>query len=258
MAGIALTPTWEPEVYQLETTDLVVGGSGGISNLQPEQLGNRTEYLKAETDRILQTGLFAGGTELAEHAPGDVLTTAIGGKVLLLADDGGGPYSGMGKISLPSLAGMDAAFPDGASVAIVSAGHSFELVLDIDGGGNFTGYQKPWGSRFFAGFGTVILRFVPSTVTGAAQWVVMSECTSETSTPAGMFAPFPTGSPVAPGWLNCDGDTPLKADYPLLWAAIGTTYGPATTGPATTATFTLPETGSTIDALTGMVWRIKT
>lgn len=40
---------WETGIYQLETTDLVLGGlisSGGISNLQAQLLANRTAYLK--------------------------------------------------------------------------------------------------------------------------------------------------------------------------------------------------------------------
>lgn len=45
MAGLTETSTWESEIYQLETTDPVEGGSGGISNTQGRQLGNRTKYL---------------------------------------------------------------------------------------------------------------------------------------------------------------------------------------------------------------------
>jgi len=45
MAGLTETSTWENEIYQLETTDPVEGGSGGISNTQGKQLGNRTRYL---------------------------------------------------------------------------------------------------------------------------------------------------------------------------------------------------------------------
>jgi hypothetical protein len=37
---------WEEGIYQLEIQDPVIGGPGGISNLQATQLANRTLYLK--------------------------------------------------------------------------------------------------------------------------------------------------------------------------------------------------------------------
>ncbi|MGX2040671.1 hypothetical protein ACWJKU_11140 [Methylocaldum sp. MU1018] len=51
MADLIETPQWEPGIYQLETSDPVLGGPGGISNRQAEQLANRTQFLKglAET-----------------------------------------------------------------------------------------------------------------------------------------------------------------------------------------------------------------
>lgn len=46
MAALNETPTWEPSIYQLEQTDLVLGGASGISNEQAIQLANRTLWLK--------------------------------------------------------------------------------------------------------------------------------------------------------------------------------------------------------------------
>lgn len=45
MANVTETSTWESGIYQLEITDPVEGGSGGISNQQAKQLGNRTKWL---------------------------------------------------------------------------------------------------------------------------------------------------------------------------------------------------------------------
>lgn len=41
---------------------------------------------------------------------------------------------------------------------------------------------------------------------------------------------------IPSGWLLCDGSTKVQASYPNLYAAIGTTFGPATGG-----NFTLPD-----------------
>lgn len=38
---------WDEGIYQIETNDDVVGGPGGIDNIQATQLARRTKYLKA-------------------------------------------------------------------------------------------------------------------------------------------------------------------------------------------------------------------
>ncbi|WP_221740040.1 gp53-like domain-containing protein [Ectopseudomonas oleovorans] len=53
MANLPETPDYPAGVYQLETSDPVLGGPGGISNRQAEQLGNRTAWLKAKIDAFL-------------------------------------------------------------------------------------------------------------------------------------------------------------------------------------------------------------
>ncbi|WP_073673015.1 gp53-like domain-containing protein [Pseudomonas aeruginosa] len=53
MANLPETPDYPAGIYQLETADPVLGGPGGISNRQAEQLGNRTAWLKAKIDAFL-------------------------------------------------------------------------------------------------------------------------------------------------------------------------------------------------------------
>lgn len=48
MANLRETATWEAGVYQLETSDPVMGGENGIDNRAPRQLANRTLWLKTE------------------------------------------------------------------------------------------------------------------------------------------------------------------------------------------------------------------
>jgi len=43
---------WEPGVYQIKTTDPVLGGPNGIANVQAGQLANRTAYLKIRADDV--------------------------------------------------------------------------------------------------------------------------------------------------------------------------------------------------------------
>ncbi|MEH7988258.1 hypothetical protein V3394_18305 [Pseudomonas aeruginosa] len=56
MANVPETPDYPAGIYQLETSDPVLGGAGGIANRQAEQLANRTAWLKAKIDA------FIGGT----------------------------------------------------------------------------------------------------------------------------------------------------------------------------------------------------
>lgn len=53
MANLPETPDYPAGVYQLETSDPVLGGPGGIANRQAEQLGNRTAWLKDKVDAFL-------------------------------------------------------------------------------------------------------------------------------------------------------------------------------------------------------------
>lgn len=54
MANVTETSQWESGVYQIETTDPVLGGANGIANVQAKQLANRTTYLKARADLVDQ------------------------------------------------------------------------------------------------------------------------------------------------------------------------------------------------------------
>ena len=63
---LELEPSWEPEIYQIEskeidkstnkdimTGDKAVGGANGLANVQAKQLGNRTEWLYNAVSYIL-------------------------------------------------------------------------------------------------------------------------------------------------------------------------------------------------------------
>lgn len=52
MANLTETPTYDVGVYQIETTDPVLGGANGIANTQAKQLANRTSYLKVRADVV--------------------------------------------------------------------------------------------------------------------------------------------------------------------------------------------------------------
>lgn len=52
MPNLSETNNYEAGIYQLETTDFVIGGASGVSNTPNKQLANRTNYLKSHVDAI--------------------------------------------------------------------------------------------------------------------------------------------------------------------------------------------------------------
>lgn len=53
MADLPEVNNWEPGIYQLETSDPVLGGPEGIDNQQAKQLANRTQWLRDQIQKIL-------------------------------------------------------------------------------------------------------------------------------------------------------------------------------------------------------------
>ncbi|MEI7087581.1 tail fiber protein [Pectobacterium versatile] len=71
MANLSEQESWIDGIYQLETSDPVVAGPGGISNRQAEQLASRTAYLKKmqeTTGESLQKHLTASDPH-SQYAP---------------------------------------------------------------------------------------------------------------------------------------------------------------------------------------------
>ena len=95
MANLTLTRQWVENIYQLETSDPVMGGPDGIDNRQAKELGARTNYLKDQVDEINRdrtgyapkaspafTGIptaptAAAGTNNAQIATTEFVKTAI-------------------------------------------------------------------------------------------------------------------------------------------------------------------------------------
>lgn len=52
MANVPETPSFDAGIYQIETTDPVLGGPSGIANAQAKGLANRTAFLKQQIDQL--------------------------------------------------------------------------------------------------------------------------------------------------------------------------------------------------------------
>ncbi|ELZ9636335.1 TPA: tail fiber protein [Proteus mirabilis] len=201
MATLNESAVWEDGIYQLEVSDPVLGGPGGIANRQAEQLANRTNYLKKQAE--------GQKNELSEH---------------LKAANPHTQYARKGESYTKEES--DGKFPDKNSVAYLThvrhqdfqGSIGVKTLLSVRGADNEAGltlkpgidkslalkHNNKWNYYSFPDkSGTVVL-------------ASDAECVD--NYPVG--SPIPWPSPTAPsGYLICQGQTFNKATYPKLAVA---------------------------------------
>lgn len=102
MASLTELSQWENDIYQLETTDPVEGGAGGISNEQARLLGNRTRWLYDRTDEKILRGLISqsgGGSPSIS-----VVKNNTGGSVSSFVRNSEGVFTMTTSFTIPTLA----------------------------------------------------------------------------------------------------------------------------------------------------------
>lgn len=109
MANLNETAQWETGIYQLETSDPVMGGPDGIDNRQAKQLANRTLWLKNQT-AALQTATEGKATSATAVNAGNGLT-------------GGGNLTASRTISL----GQPGQISAQSQNAVQSSGHTHAI-----------------------------------------------------------------------------------------------------------------------------------
>ena len=116
MANLTETNRWEAGIYQLETSDPVMGGPNGIDNRAPRELANRTLWLKTELAKaVAQIGALNDGTQAYALKTGQI--TAGAGLT------GGGTLAANRTISM----GQPADLTETSESVAVSNTHSHKL-----------------------------------------------------------------------------------------------------------------------------------
>ena len=206
MANVTEQSLWEVGVYQIETSDPVIGGANGIANRQALQLANRTLWLK---DQVLGLG---SGKQAA-----DATLTALAG--LTTSADKLIYATGVDTFALTPLTAFIRTLLDDEDAAAARA----------------TLGAAPLASPSLTGTPTA-----PTASTGtrstqlATTAFVGAEC--QIAAPVGSVYTF-AGTAVPVGWLKCNGALLSRTTYASLFAVIGTTYG---AGDGST-TFALPD-----------------
>lgn len=190
-------------VYQLETTDPVQGGPGGVSNQPNQQLLNRTEWLRA---RIAAAGIDGTGTQYS----GDMDALMVPGYYWIRA----------GATNKPVV--------DSGACLVVGHPAAFEV-------GDVPAY-----AQLFIPIGTnnVWVRFCVNgiSVSSWERMIGQSEYDSVIDSFIGSVSAFAMATPPT-GWLECDGAAVSRTTYANLFAKIGIVYG---SGDGST-TFNLPD-----------------
>lgn len=272
MANLTPTPTFD-DVYQLETTDPVQGGPGGISNQQAQNLTNRTQWLRNNMPTFQQTPQGGRNTVLtgrSEFGIESVLGAASVNTMRL--------YAALEPLIFTASQGFDVR---GEIVHTVRINSDLDLVMDSGTGTRYGVllYNTTAGTVQFitvqavhatgsipSGSGTM-LWYNP--ITGktdyndgsswqtnvaaviVGQWDIAS---GDINTNTIVTYPFrslfyddaiapgtvvsaPTTATPRGGWLLCNGAAVNREYYARLFRAIGTAHG---TGNGTT-TFNIPD-----------------
>lgn len=152
MANQPETSTWEPGVFQLETSTPVQGGVGGASNTPLLQLASRTKYLYDQITSILSS--------IAGLAPLNSPT-----------------FTGDPKAPAPDPGDNDTSISTTAFVQLTVAGR---VAVDCAGGANVTLTQAQWGYAIvrLTGLLTANINVIfPTQATGRNRWLVVNDTT---------------------------------------------------------------------------------
>ncbi|CAE6810705.1 hypothetical protein R69658_05388 [Paraburkholderia aspalathi] len=233
MANLVETAQWEEGVYQLETSDPVVGGPDGIDNRQARQLGNRTLYLKQRLDQAQGAleGHVAAADPHPQYAPkiSPVLTgqpkvpTAPAGDNSQLAAN-----TAFVAAALAALVNSSPAALDTLRELADALGDDPDFAVTMT---NALALKAPLKSPEFTD--------IPKAPTGTAGDSSRQLSTNEfvqVAIGAGHIAFFARNTAPA-GYLKANGAAVSRTIYPVLFASIGTTFG---AGDGAT-TFNLPD-----------------
>ena len=193
MANLQETGVWEEGIYQLETSDPVMGGADGVDNKPLRQLANRTGYLK---------------NKLEEYQPEAASTTNAGIVQLSSATNS----------SSEELAATSKAVKDAYDKAVESAGKGLPVGAVIGfprAVSNPEGYLKADGSTFAQAAYPDLHRVLGG-----------NKLPNLTRSDVGMTAYFPVAD-IPEGWMEYD-DIAVKVTqsaYPELYRKLVAQYG---------------------------------
>lgn len=208
MGNLTEANSFDANVYEIATTDSVIGGPGGISNLQGQALANRTNWLKLRYER----GLKFASTVISNIGSPTVTNLAD-------TDIGKAFYHAMLDTltyNLPDLATANINTGEMFLFASQPASSTYKMTINTTGGNVFYG----GGSSYVLERGDVL---VICKVSGST-WGVVSLYRHLKLAVSGEVK-YVAFNSVPTGYLAANGAAVSRTVYNELFAAIGTTFG---------------------------------
>ena len=236
MVGLTETPQWVDEVYQIETTDPVVGGppdlalAQGFSNIPHSDLANRTAWLKEQVETLKDA---LDNLDLSED-----VSNAVNAAINALLDGAPGALDTLNELA--AALGDDPNFAATITAALAETVQKTRTIatgVGLKGGGNLSSDRTlaadiATQAQAEAGVSETHLM----TPAGVAHAIAKQASGAVSGIPSGAIMAFAMNTaPI--GWLKADGSEVSRTTYADLFAEIGTQYG---AGDGTT-TFALPD-----------------
>lgn len=220
MSNLTESNNFDANVYEIATTDSVIGGPGGISNLQAQALANRTNWLKLRYER----GLKFSNTVISNIGSPTVTNLAD-------TDIGKAYYHALLDTltyNLPDLGTANINNGEMFLFASQPAASTYKMTINTTGGNVFYG----GGSSYVLERGDVLVICKVNSGT----WGVVSLYRHLKLAVAGEVK-YVAFNSVPTGYLSADGSAVSRTTYSELFTAIGTTFG---VGDGST-TFNVPD-----------------
>ena len=234
-------PQWAEGIYQLETTDPVLGGPNGIANRQAKELAARTQYLKKKQEEYkpgAASTTKAGIVQLSSATNSNSEELAATPKAVKAAYDKAvaaeSAASGTVKTTGNQEIAGDKTFTGlttlkkGAIVADSVGDFAANQYLQIGANNVNTYFYNKRSGKYLSMRNDGELRYDGKRLLNADDLSGM--------VPSGAVLYF-AGQTAPAGWLKANGAAVSRTAYAALFAAIGTTYG---AGDGST-TFNLPD-----------------
>ena len=224
MANLQETAQWETGIYQLETSDPVMGGADGVDNRQAKQLGNRTLWLKNELELMSRT--IPAAVTKSDAVNSNSSDTVATSKAVKTAYDkavaaenaasGAVKTSGNQDIGGNKIFTAAATFKGGAFVADSVADFAANQYLQIGANNVNTYLHNKRSGKYLSMRNDGELRYDGKRLLNTDDLLGMM--------PSGTVLYF-AGQTAPAGWLKANGAAVSRTAYAALFAAIGTTYG---------------------------------
>ena len=235
MANLTPAAAW-PGIQQIETTDDILGGPGGIANLQAQQLLNRQEYMR---------GGLIGGRGLRDINDADYTITAAnaGETIRLVASSVSTRVFSMPNIS---------SWPDMGMLVIQNLTEAGKNIgIDFAAGSATADYCGVSFTEMYVPWCDTVIIYKPF---GAIHYHILQCSEFEVGHVKSIMSPivgsFPSAVQIR-GYLNFDASASTgfqPSAFPRLYARIGNTYGTSGGG-----TFNLPPV-TPLYNVSGQTW----